>query len=224
MDIIGLGETFGQFKKRSGLEGKGDPGGALEGLWYLQKEREIAEVEAQFPGLRREFNQLIEMLPEADSLDKKEFPIAASVALTNDNKDIEIIARSMNRVNETNDSTQHAELAAIQDAMKELGDKHLRNCILMSTVQPCMMCTGAIDHSELKAVIYSVTQAELKGKHIKFADGFKPIRTAPTDFDPDKALLEQGIGVIGGYKREEVIQALSRSPSYFNEYNIDPDA
>ena len=220
---LNLGQKFKEWKKAEGFEGAGSLGGALEGLWYLEKKRDIEAFEKKFPGIRAEFDRLINMLPDPDSSNKTEFPFAASVARVHDDKEIEIIARSLNRVNKTGKSTQHAEIAAMEDAMEITGDKHLRSCILLSTAQPCMMCTGAITNAEVSTVVYSITQKEMEGKHVKFDGGFKPIRTTPTDFEPDKQLQESGIEVYGGYKRAEVMDAISRSPSTFSAFYSDPD-
>lgn len=118
---------------------------------------------------------LISLLPRSEEPNKEEFPFAASVVkMTADGK-MEVLARAANRVNARKDSTQHAELAALQDAAGKLGEKDLHGCMLLSTAQPCEMCAGAIRHTGVSTVVYAVSQKDLERKHVKF----KRIQTAP---------------------------------------------
>ena len=66
----------------------------------------------------------------------------------------EIIAESYNRKNLENIATYHAEILAIEDACRKLNSWYLDECILYTTVEPCMMCTGAIIQSRIKRVVY----------------------------------------------------------------------
>ena len=65
-----------------------------------------------------------------------------------------IIARAHNQTERLNDPTAHAEMLAITSATSTLGAKYLTDCRLYVTVEPCVMCAGAIGWSHLSAVIY----------------------------------------------------------------------
>ncbi len=76
-----------------------------------------------------------------------EVPIGAVIV-----KDGDIISSSHNLCQTKKDSTMHAEMNVIKDAMAKLGEKVLENCDLYVTVEPCPMCAGAIGHSRIKRV------------------------------------------------------------------------
>jgi len=78
-----------------------------------------------------------------------------------------IIARAHNQTERLNDPTAHAEMLAITAATGALGAKYLTECRLYVTVEPCVMCAGAIGWSQLDAVIYGASD-EKRG-FIKYA-------------------------------------------------------
>lgn len=80
--------------------------------------------------------------------DKKETPIGAIIV-----KDGEIIARAHNLTETLNDSTAHAEILAIRQASEKLGGWRLIDCELYVTMEPCIMCSGAIVNSRIKKLI-----------------------------------------------------------------------
>ena len=65
-----------------------------------------------------------------------------------------IIAKSYNRKTLDNVATYHAEILAINEACKKLGTWYLDECVLYTTIEPCLMCTGAIMQSRIKRVVY----------------------------------------------------------------------
>lgn len=65
-----------------------------------------------------------------------------------------IIARAHNQTERLTDVTAHAEILAITAAAGVLGAKYLTGCTLYVTVEPCVMCAGAIGWSQLSAVVY----------------------------------------------------------------------
>ena len=69
-------------------------------------------------------------------------------------KDGEIIAFSHNEKEARQDVTAHAEILAIKRAQAQLKTWHLEECTLYVTLEPCMMCTGAIVHGRIKKVVY----------------------------------------------------------------------
>lgn len=72
-------------------------------------------------------------------------------------KDNIIIASSYNRKEIDNIATYHAELLAINQACQRLGTWHLEECTLYTTVEPCLMCTGAILQSRISKVVYGTS-------------------------------------------------------------------
>jgi len=65
-----------------------------------------------------------------------------------------IIARAHNLTETLNDPTAHAEMQAITAAASFLGGKYLTNCTLYVTVEPCVMCAGALAWSQVTALVY----------------------------------------------------------------------
>ena len=83
---------------------------------------------------------------------KDEVPVGCVIVNNND-----IISRSSNMVELLNDSTAHAELIAITSAQNSLNSKNLDNCILYTTLEPCIMCYGAIYWSKINTVVYATS-------------------------------------------------------------------
>ena len=83
---------------------------------------------------------------------KNEVPVGCVIVNNND-----IISRSSNMVELLNDSTAHAELIAITSAQNSLNSKNLDNCILYTTLEPCLMCYGAIYWSKIIHVVYGAS-------------------------------------------------------------------
>ena len=99
-----------------------------------------------------------EALKEANkAYEKGETPIGAVIVKNN-----EIIARAHNLTETLNDCTAHAEVLAIRQASEKLGGWRLVDCDLYVTMEPCIMCSGAIVHSRIKKLIIGT-------KHIKNA-------------------------------------------------------
>jgi tRNA(adenine34) deaminase len=76
-------------------------------------------------------------------------------------KDNKVISRGFNKRETKNDVTSHAEIEAIRKASKKLGDWQLIDCDLYVTIEPCIMCTGAIIQSRIKRVVYGAP--DIKG-------------------------------------------------------------
>ena len=69
-------------------------------------------------------------------------------------KDGELIAKAHNCKENKKNSIMHAEIVAISDACEKLNSWRLDNCIMYVTLEPCMMCMGAIIESRIKTVYY----------------------------------------------------------------------
>jgi len=95
-------------------------------------------------------------LQEAEeALKKGEIPVGAVIVIEN-----KIIARAHNLTELLNDVTAHAEMQAITSAANFLGGKHLRNCTLYVTLEPCQMCAGALYWSQISKIVYAARDEE----------------------------------------------------------------
>ncbi len=81
---------------------------------------------------------------------KQDVPVGAVIV-----KDNKIISKAYNKKELKKNSIKHAEIIAIEKACKKLKTWHLDNCILYVTLEPCMMCTGAIIQSRIQKVVYA---------------------------------------------------------------------
>ena len=78
-----------------------------------------------------------------------EVPVGAIIV-----KNGEVIGRGSNAPISTNDPTAHAEIRAMRDAAHHLGNYRLVGCTLYVTLEPCAMCTGAIQHARIARLVY----------------------------------------------------------------------
>jgi tRNA(adenine34) deaminase len=84
-----------------------------------------------------------------------EVPVGAVVA----GPDGSVIGRGRNRRQETGDATAHAELEAIREACRALGDWRLSGCTLYVPLEPCPMCAGAVINSRIPVIVYGASEA-----------------------------------------------------------------
>lgn len=88
-------------------------------------------------------------LHEAETaLEKDEVPIGCVIVSNN-----RVIARAHNLTETLNDVTAHAEMQAITSAANFLGGKYLRDCTLYVTMEPCVMCSGALSWSQISKIV-----------------------------------------------------------------------
>jgi tRNA(adenine34) deaminase len=78
-----------------------------------------------------------------------EVPVGAVVV-----KDGKVIGRGYNAPISTGDPTAHAEICALREASKALGNYRLEGCLLYVTLEPCAMCAGAIMHARIARLVY----------------------------------------------------------------------
>lgn len=83
----------------------------------------------------------------------------------------EIVGRGYNRPIAGHDPTAHAEVQALRDAAGRLGNYRLPGCELYVTLEPCVMCTGAIMHARIARVIYGARDPKT-GAHRSVLDLF----------------------------------------------------
>lgn len=81
-----------------------------------------------------------------------EVPVGAVVV-----KDGEIVGRGFNAPISRHDPSAHAEMLAMRDAAQRLGNYRLVGCELFVTLEPCLMCAGAIMHARIARVIYGAS-------------------------------------------------------------------
>ena len=99
---------------------------------------------------------------------KDEVPVGAVIVA--DNK---IIARAHNLTETLNDVTAHAEMQAITAAANFLGGKYLEDCDLYVTVEPCVMCAGALSWAHIRRIIFGAKD-EKRGYSIFSHDVLHP--------------------------------------------------
>lgn len=96
---------------------------------------------------------MTEALREAEAAKKdNDIPVGAVIVLNND-----IIGRGRNIRNSLKDPIGHAEIIAIQDAAKHMGDWRLEGTTIYVTLEPCLMCLGAIINSRIDHLVYGAT-------------------------------------------------------------------
>ena len=83
------------------------------------------------------------------AFNKEEVPIGAIIVIQD-----KIIAKGYNQVELMNDSTAHAEIIALTTAFNYLGSKYLPDATLYVTVEPCLMCSGALYWSKIGRVVF----------------------------------------------------------------------
>lgn len=101
------------------------------------------------------------------AFDAGEVPVGAVVVIGN-----KIIARGHNQVEQLNDPTAHAEMIALTSAFNFLGAKYLPDATLYVTVEPCLMCAGAIYWSKLGRIVWGA--ADEKNGHLKHTAHHSP--------------------------------------------------
>lgn len=86
------------------------------------------------------------------AFEEDEIPIGAIVVCNG-----RVVGRGHNMTEDLNDVTAHAEMQAITAAANTLGGKYLQECTIYVTVEPCLMCAGAIAWSQLKRIVIGAT-------------------------------------------------------------------
>ncbi|MGA1845664.1 nucleoside deaminase [Deferribacter abyssi] len=92
------------------------------------------------------------------SCEKGDVPVGAVIVKNN-----EIIAYGRNRKEEKRNALLHAEIDALNKAIKLLGDWRLKDCKMYVTCEPCVMCAGALLHCRLDKIIFGVIEPKFGG-------------------------------------------------------------
>ena len=94
-----------------------------------------------------------EALKEAQkAFDADEVPVGAVIVAEN-----KIIARGHNLTEQLNDVTAHAEMQTITSAANYIGGKYLNDCTLYVTLEPCLMCAGALHWTHITKIVYGAS-------------------------------------------------------------------
>lgn len=97
-----------------------------------------------------------EALKEAvKALETGEVPVGAVVVCKN-----RIIARAHNQTEKLTDATAHAEMLAVTSASNHLGSKYLNECTLFVSLEPCVMCAGALNWVQLQRLVYGASDVQ----------------------------------------------------------------
>jgi tRNA(adenine34) deaminase len=112
------------------------------------------------------------------AFEEDEVPVGAVVVINN-----KIIARGYNQVEKLNDPTAHAEIIALTSAFNFLGSKYLPEATLYVTVEPCLMCAGALYWSKIGRIVYGASDEK---------NGYLHIAKETSPFHP-KTELTRGI-------------------------------
>lgn len=150
----------------------------------------VGQIDRQFP-MNDEFfmREAITQAEAAGCLG--EVPVGAVVVCNG-----EIVGRGFNSPIGESDPTAHAEIAALRDAARKLGNYRLPGCELYVTLEPCAMCAGAIMHARIARVIYGARDPKT-GVHGSVVDLFAVER------------LNHHATVVGGLLADECSRLLS---------------
>ena len=91
----------------------------------------------------------------AKALEIGEVPVGAVVVCKN-----RVIARAHNQTEKLTDATAHAEMLAVTSAANHLGSKYLNECTLFVTLEPCVMCAGALHWVQLARLVYGASDLQ----------------------------------------------------------------
>lgn len=127
-----------------------------------------------------------------------EVPVAAMVVDSNG----EILSQSTNKTIQQNDPTAHAEIVAIREASQKLSSWRLENCTLIVTLEPCVMCAGAIKTARIPRVVFGAWDERVGGSGSRY-DILRDSRLGPE------------IEVISGVRELQCAELLS---SFFSKW------
>ena len=121
------------------------------------------------------------------AFDAGEVPVGAIIVMNG-----QVIARAHNQVELLTDSTAHAEILALTSAFNSLGSKYLPEATLYVTLEPCLMCCGALYWSKIGRIIYGASDEK---------NGYKKTAGDKNPFHPKTELL-------GGILKENAAQLM----------------
>lgn len=101
------------------------------------------------------------LIQAQNAYDEEEVPVGAVIVINN-----KIVARGYNQVEKLNDCTAHAEVIALTSAFNFLGSKYLMEGSIYITVEPCLMCAGALYWSKIGRIVYGTADPKNGYLHI----------------------------------------------------------
>lgn len=113
------------------------------------------------------------LMEAQNAFDEDEIPVGAIIVCQG-----KIISRAHNLTEMLHDVTAHAEMQAITSGANMLGGKYLKDCTLYVTVEPCVMCAGAIGWAQISRVVYGASD-EKRG-YSRYAPGALHPKTTVT--------------------------------------------
>jgi tRNA(adenine34) deaminase len=121
------------------------------------------------------------------AFEEDEVPIGAIVVMNG-----RVIGKGYNQVEKLTDSTAHAEIIALTAAFNFLGGKYLPDATLYVTVEPCLMCSGALYWSKIGKIVYGAEDEK---------NGYRRVAGNNSPFHPKTEL-------VGGVLKEECAQLM----------------
>ena len=122
---------------------------------------------------------------------EQDVPVLALVL----DKDLNVVSKGENKRLQLNDPVAHAEIQALQQAGKIINNWRLDNCTLLSTLEPCQMCAGAILQSRIKRVVFGAHEPKSGS-----------ITSVSSWFREDNPQIE----IVGGVLEKEISEILSK--------------
>jgi tRNA(adenine34) deaminase len=125
--------------------------------------------------MTHEYYMMLALKEARLAFEEDEIPIGAVVVLNE-----RVIARGRNMTEKLNDPTAHAEMIALTSAFNNLGSKYLPEASLYVTIEPCLMCAGAIYWSKLGKIVYGADDEK---------NGYKKATASNWPFHPKTELI-----------------------------------
>jgi len=111
-----------------------------------------------------DYQSHMKYLVELAAQNTDEVPVAAMVLDSNG----ETLSQSTNKTIEQKDPTAHAEIVVIREAAKKLSSWRLENCTLIVTLEPCVMCAGAIRTARIPRVVFGAWDERVGGSGSRY--------------------------------------------------------
>lgn len=118
---------------------------------------------------RDEYYMSLALRQAEEAYDADEIPVGAIVVCNG-----KVIGTGYNQTETLNDVTAHAEMIALTAAANNLGGKYLPQCTLYVTVEPCIMCAGALGWSQIGRIVYGASDSK-KGFTRFCKEGLSPL-------------------------------------------------
>lgn len=109
-----------------------------------------------------EYFMLLALQQAENAFDEGEIPVGALIVCQD-----QIIAKGYNQTEKLKDVTAHAEMISLTAASQKLGAKYLKNCTLYVTLEPCIMCAGAIFWSQIGRIVWGASDEKRGFQRVK---------------------------------------------------------